>query len=288
MTGVRCRGPDGTPTELRGRLVVGADGLRSVVARRLGLVGRTARLRKVSLTAHLRGVAGVDGIGEMHLASRACAGLAPVTAPDDDRARLCNLTLVVDADRYARDIARDAEGFYWSTLRRFPRLADRIDTARIESRDAMAPGPRLLASGPFDRPTRRIVADGAALVGDAAGYYDPFTGQGIYQALAGAEILAAEAVAALRAGDVSAIRLRRYARRHARLLRGAHALQRAIEFVAARPALADAAIRRLDRAPRAAAALIAATGDLLPTRSLAAPTVLLAFLFASPRQESPA
>ncbi|HEX6939162.1 MAG TPA: FAD-dependent oxidoreductase [Longimicrobiales bacterium] len=285
VAGVHGRGNDGTPAEMRARLVIGADGLRSVIARRLGLALPPGRLRKVSLTAHVRGVLDIDDAGEMHVAPHACAGLAPVAAGDDP---LCNLTLVVDARRHARGLARDAEAFYWCMLRRFPRLGARLDAARAVATDPAAPAPRLLASGPFDRPARDIVADGAALVGDAAGYYDPFTGQGIHQALAGAEILAEEADAALRAGDVSARRLRRYARRHARLVRGARTLQRLIEFVISRPALADAAIRRLAAAPRAAAAIIAATGDLRSARTLATPRVALDLLLASSRQETAA
>ncbi|HEX7118786.1 MAG TPA: NAD(P)/FAD-dependent oxidoreductase [Longimicrobiales bacterium] len=285
ITGVQGRSPDGAPVELRGRLVVGADGLRSIVARRLGLARAPGRLRKVSLTAHVTGIPDVDDAGEMHLAPHACAGLAPVAAPAAGDAPLCNLTLVVDAERFGRDIARGAEAFFWAALGRFPRLAGRLDAARAVRPRPDDAAPRLLASGPFDRPTRGVIGDGAALVGDAAGYYDPFTGQGIHQALAGAEILAEEADAALRAGDLSARRLRRYARRHARLLRGPRTLQRLIEFVTARPALADAAIRRLDRAPRAAAAIIAATGDLRPPRTLAAPDVVLDLLRASNRQE---
>lgn len=287
VTGVHGRGPDGSPLQLRARLVVGADGLRSIVARRLGLTGRLPKLRKVSLTAHLTGIRDIDRFGEMHIARRSCAGLAPVstTSPDDER--ICNLTLVVDADLHARAIARDATAFYWTMLRQFPRLAHRIDSAtHAERPDSDDRRPRLLASGPFDRPTRDTVADGAALVGDAAGYYDPFTGQGIYHALVAAEILAEEADAALRADDVSRNRLRRYARRHARLIREARALQRVIEFVIARPALAEVFIRRLARTPRTAAALIAATADLRPARSVARPDVLLDFLLPTARPES--
>lgn len=271
VTGVRGRGPDGAPMELRARCVIGADGLRSVVARRLGLLRRAPRLRKVSLTAHLRGVTGLGAIGEMHLIAGACAGFAPVGAPDRGGAP-ANVTLVVEADRFGREVAGGADRFFRAMLRRFPRLAGRLDAA--------APAGRLLASGPFDSPTRDVVVDGAALVGDAAGYYDPFTGQGIYQALAGAEILAEEIDAALRAGDVSALRLRRYARRRAALLRGARRLQRAIESVLSRPVVADAVIRRLARVPAAAEALIAATGDLRPARTLLSPGLILALLFA--------
>jgi flavin-dependent dehydrogenase len=282
VTGIVARDEDGAPLRLHARLVIGADGLRSVVARRLGLVRRGPRLRKLSLTAHVRGIAGPARLGEMHLAAGACAGVAPVEeAEDDDVASvpLANVTLVVDAARFGREAARDPLALFRSMLARFPALALRLPLPE--------PQLRLLASGPFDWPTRTVVADGAALVGDAAGYFDPFTGQGIYQALAGAELLAEEADLALRSGDVSGRALRGYAARRRRMLRDARILQHLIDHVIRRPALADAAIRRLARAPAAAAALIAATGDLLPPRRLLSADVALSFLLGSRRSEAP-
>ncbi|MBI4410623.1 MAG: NAD(P)/FAD-dependent oxidoreductase [Gemmatimonadetes bacterium] len=272
--GVRARTAAGDPVEIRARLVIGADGLRSIVARRLELVRRPPRLRKFSLTAHVIGIAAADGLGEMHLLDGLCAGVAPVTCHPEMNV-VHNLTLVADAARYGAEAAQDAEAFFWRTLRRFPRLAPRLESARL----APGVGPGLLASGPFDRPTRRVVCDGAALVGDAAGYYDPFTGQGIYQALTGAELLAESADHALRAGGVTARVLQPYARRQRLLLGEARALQRLVEVVVSRPALADRAIRRLARAPAAAIALIAATGDLRRARCLLSPAVAVSFLF---------
>ena len=282
VNGVEARDHEGSALRVHARLVVGADGLRSIVARRLGLVRRAPRLRKLSLTAHVRGVAGLGRFGEMHLAAGACVGVAPVEEVDGDDVAatpLANLTLVVDADRFGRDVARDPLAFFSHTLTRFPALASRLPP--------LEPPLPLLASGPFDWPTRTVVADGAALVGDAAGYFDPFTGQGIYQALASAELLAEEADRALRSGDVSAHALRRYAARRHRALREARLLQHLIDHVIRRPALADAAIRRLARAPAAAAALIAATGDLLPPRRLLSPAIALSFLLGSRRSEAP-
>ncbi|HEX7091136.1 MAG TPA: NAD(P)/FAD-dependent oxidoreductase [Longimicrobiales bacterium] len=282
VAGILARDEDGASLRLHARLVIGADGLRSVVARRLGLVRRGPRLRKLSLTAHVRGMAGPGRLGEMHLAAGACAGVAPVEEPEGDDAAsapLANVTLVVDAARFGREAARDPLALFRAMLARFPALAPRLPL--------LEPRLHLLASGPFDWPTRTVVADGAALVGDAAGYFDPFTGQGIYQALAGAELLAEEADLALREGDVSARALRRYAARRRRMLRGARILQHLIDHVIRRPVLADAAIRRLARAPAAAAALIAATGDMLPPGRLLSPDVALSFLLGSLRAEAP-
>ena len=278
-SGVEARDHDGRTLRLHGRLVIGADGLRSVVARRLGLVRRAPRLRKLSLTAHVPGITGLGRFGEMHIAAGACVGVAPVEeveGHDVAASPLANVTLVVDADRFGRDVAPDPLAFFACTLARFPAIASRLPP--------LDPPLRLLASGPFDWPTRAVVADGAALVGDAAGYFDPFTGQGIYQALASAELLAEEADLALRRGDVSARALRRYATRRHRALRGARMLQHLIDHVVRRPPFADAAVRRLARAPAAAAALIAATGDLLPPRRLLSPAVALSFVFGSRRR----
>lgn len=272
VVGVRARGADGQPITLQAPLVVAADGLRSTLARRLGAVRRAPRLRKLSLTAHLHGIQDLGNGGEMHVIDGACAGVAPVTTPEpdtDDGTRLCNLTLVVYGDRFARDVARDTRTFFREMIRRFPALGHRIDTGPVTT---------LLASGPFDWPTRRITGDGFALVGDAAGYFDPFTGQGIHHAITGAEILAEVADAALRTGDLSAKRLRPYSRGHAAMIRGAHAVQYLIETVISRPRLADLAIRRLARNPAAAEALVAVTADLRPARSLLSSTLALTLL----------
>src|SRR4029079_14458073 len=77
----------------RGQVVVGADGLRSVVARRSQL-GRHGRWpRRVSLVTHFRGVEGIDECGEMHVAPHGYVGLADVGHG------LTNVALVVPASR---------------------------------------------------------------------------------------------------------------------------------------------------------------------------------------------
>lgn len=278
---------------IRARLVVAADGLRSVVARRIGARQRRPRVRKLSLTAHVRGVRGVTALGEMHLADRSCIGLAPV----DAALQSCNLTLVVDAREGAgiasaqgggeapddgahrgRDNAPhndDAQHaritqFVRGALRRFPALSGRLDD--MELLEEPGRGLVWLASGPFDFPVRHVVADGVALAGDAGGYFDPFTGQGIHQALATGELVARCALDVLaRGGPVTAARLAPYAAAHAALTSGPHRVQRWIDAVLARPRPADAAIRLLARSAPLRDTLLAVTGDLLPVRALLDP-----------------
>lgn len=273
--GVIARLPAGGTESLRARLVVGADGLRSRVARRMGALRRPPRLRKLSLTAHITGAVHPERMGEMHVGRDACAGIAPVGRDYG------NLTLVLRADVFGRAVAEDAWRTFVRVLHSFPRLGLRLRDARVGNvslRDeSPSCRPRLLASGPFDAPTRAIVHDGIALVGDAAGYFDPFTGQGICQALAGAELLAEEALEAFAAGDTSGRRLRRYERRLRAMTGAARLVQRGIETVLSHSRLADAAIARLARAPAAAHAILAVTGDLAPASSLLSPLPLLSF-----------
>ncbi|MGK7313158.1 MAG: NAD(P)/FAD-dependent oxidoreductase [Candidatus Longimicrobiales bacterium M2_2A_002] len=266
VRGVRTRDED----TLSARLAVGADGLRSVVARELDVYRRAPRLRKVSLTAHVPAPDSAPGTtgpvdrrhGEMHVLDGGVLGIAP-SGPDR-----YNLTLVVGDEHTDRLRQLGPEPFFRSWLERVPSARDRFGRHDI--------GP-LLASGPFDWPTRSPVADGAALVGDAAGYYDPFTGQGIYQAMAAAERLVAAVGPALEAGAGPASldpALTRYAADKARLTRPARRVQRLVEAVVSRPWLADLALGRLRDAGVAMDRLIEVTGDLRPPRSLLSPAVV--------------
>ncbi len=239
------------------RLTIGADGLRSIVARRLHAHARAPRLRKTSFTIHAV-LPYNRNFGEMRLLRDGCVGIAPIAAtPHGTR---YNVTVVLARGAY--DARAGAREILAHALSAFPDL-----------RDCTAAEP-VLASGPFDWPVRQTVFDGAALVGDAAGYYDPFTGQGIYQALAGAELLAAHAAEALCEKTVSARSLHGYARALRRSSRAPRRVQHLIEMICARPELAERAFNKLARAEAAAATLIGVTGDLLPARAFFSPRLL--------------
>ncbi|HEX6040914.1 NAD(P)/FAD-dependent oxidoreductase [Longimicrobium sp.] len=247
----RVRGVAAGGEEIPARIVVGADGLRSVVLRRLGLLARPPRLRKLALTAHVRGLDGLRGCGQLRARGRGCVGVAEVGGG------LANVTVVVPGAR-AEEVSGDRAGYFDAMLRRYG-----LDgAARVDD---------VLATGPFDYPARRAVADGALLVGDAAGYYDPFTGQGIYRALRGAELAAGTIGAALRARDTSAAALMPYHHAHRRAFADGERLQRIVEAFVSRPALLRWAAGRFTRRPALGDAIIRATGDVRPPRSLLRP-----------------
>jgi flavin-dependent dehydrogenase len=125
---------------------------------------------------------------------------------------------------------------------------------------------------------KRVAGDGYLLVGDAAGFLDPFTGDGIYHALRGAQLAAPVASAALRAGDLTAGALAPYrvARRHA------FAAKRQVCWIVQifihSPTLMDYATARLDRREELGETFAGVLGDLYPARRALSPLFLARLL----------
>jgi geranylgeranyl reductase family protein len=236
---------------IRARLVVGADGLRSVVARRLGRVHAIGP-RRIAFTAHVADVAGVEELGEMHVGRPGYIGLGPIGN---------GVTTVALVLPFAE--ARRGERFF-AELDRFPGVAGRFDRRRVVR--------HVMVTGPFARWSRRAVATGggALLVGDAADFFDPFTGQGIYSALRGAELAAAAIVDTLATGAS----LRRYARARRREFTGKWILERMIGIAVGWPALIERVVGRLRRRPELADLLVRATGNCIPAHHALTPAVL--------------
>jgi flavin-dependent dehydrogenase len=259
VAGAVVRDADGRRHALRARLTVGADGLRSLVARRLGR-RRHGWPRRIAFVAHVDGVAGMGTSAEMHVGADGYVGLNPIGGGRT------NVALVVPAAR--GDAARGRlEPFFLEALGGFPGLAARLAGSALAR--------KVLATGPFAAWSGRVTADGAALVGDAADFFDPFTGEGIYSALRGAHMLADAAVEALTLpGPVSAGRLAGYRRARRRAFAGKWAVERLIGYGMLFPALFDRAVGRLGRRPGMADTLIGVTGDFLPARRVLNPRFL--------------
>jgi flavin-dependent dehydrogenase len=119
------------------------------------------------------------------------------------------------------------------------------------------------------------VRDGALLVGDAADFFDPFTGEGIYRALHGADLAAQAILAALaEAGPVTAGQLRGYAEARRRAFAGTWNVERLIGYGMLWPGLFNRAIRLLGNRPGMGDTLIGVTGDCLPARAVLNPFFL--------------
>jgi flavin-dependent dehydrogenase len=125
-----------------------------------------------------------------------------------------------------------------------------------------------MAMGPLAYRVAEPRDDGVALVGDAAGFHDPFTGEGLYTALRSAELLSETAHAALRAGDVSRRSLEPYAAARRSAFHGKTRLAGALQLMIGHRALAEAAARALGRRPDLLATVMGVIGDFVPPREL--------------------
>ncbi len=268
VAGVVARSSNGQRVTHNARIVVGADGLRSVVARRLGLV-RSSPPRRVAFAAHVTDVAGIDGVGELHVSGRGYVGLGPVGGGVTTVALVLPLATV-------RKERRDLRSGFFTELEKFPGLAGRFDPRRL-ARD-------VLVTGPFAQWSRTAAAPGggALLVGDAADFFDPFTGQGIYSAMRGAELAAACIIPALARGvgePIPPAALRPYLLARRRAFFGKWLLERLIGIGVGWPALTNRVVRRLAGRPDLADLLVSATGNIVPARAVLRAGVLAQFLW---------
>lgn len=268
VAGVVARSGSGRQARHLARVVVGADGLRSVVARRLGVIRRSPPQR-VAFTAHVASVAGVTDVGELHVSERGYVGLGPVGAG------ITTVALVLPV-RTVRQTRMDYRTAFFSELERFPGLTGRFDPTHLVR--------GVLTTGPFAQWSRTATArgGGAVLVGDAADFFDPFTGQGIHTALRGAELAAACLIPALASGageSIPASALASYARARRRMFLGKWLLERLIGVGVGSALLTRHVVRRLARRPELADLLVSATGNIVPARRVLAPRVLAQLLW---------
>ena len=257
VVGVRALDRAARALEARAPLVVAADGRASVVAQQLGL-RRPHRLRRMALVTYVEGLAGAPEprLGEIFVDPPDYAILNPV-APDR-----ANLSLVVPLADAAPWSAR-LETFFTARARQLPHLARRLAGARM-----VAP---VRALGPLAYEVAPPGVGGLLLVGDAGGFFDPLTGEGVFRALRGAELAAAAAVRALRAGDCSHAALRPYERARRAAFAGKARLARALHLVVAHRRLANLAARALARRPAGLDLLLGVLGDYVPPRALLRP-----------------
>ena len=214
--------------QISAKVVVGADGRNSWVARRLRLTGRAEREgRAIGFQVRLRGANLTRGKIEIHLFPGGYAGIVGVGD------RTATLGFAIDKVRFRNRQSLDQ--LLDTTLSVNPALKEIICRSEVigEARSTY----------PVYFPPRRSWGDRALLVGDAARVNEPVSGEGIYFAMKSGELAAKALDEAFRAGDFSAARLRsyqRYCQSAFRLRRGINAIMRWFIY---RPAMLAPLIR---------------------------------------------
>ncbi|NUW43834.1 NAD(P)/FAD-dependent oxidoreductase [Nonomuraea rhodomycinica] len=213
VSAVRQDGDGVEAAGLRARWLVAADGLHSPVRRSLGLGLPDARPRRYGLRRHYRVAPWNDHV-EVHWSGAGEAYVTPVAG-----------------DLVGVAILSTRRGGYEEHLEAFPGLLARLDGA---------PATAVRGAGPLRQRVRSRVAGRVLLVGDAAGYTDALTGEGVSLAARCARAL----VDSLRRG-----RPRDYERAWARISRAHRLLTGALVYVAGRPGTARLVVPAAQRLP---------------------------------------
>ena len=258
VVGVEALDAQGAPQRLQARLVVAADGRASVVAHRLGL-RRPHQLARMALVTYVTDLRDMADLGEIFVDPPDYAILNPV-APDR-----VNMSLVVPL-AHGAPFSDRLDTFFTARVKQLPHLARRVAGARVTA--------RVRALGPLAYRVDAPRVGGVLLVGDAAGFYDPFTGEGVFTALRSAELAAETATTALRCGDVSVGALAAHGQARHDALAGKDRLTRALQILIGHRWLANATARLLVRRPALLDTVLGALGDFVPPGALLDPRTL--------------
>jgi menaquinone-9 beta-reductase len=239
LWGVSARGleGDGVVTDqgtIRARWIVGADGLLSRVRLWAGLAGEPGPLRRFGVRRHYAVPPWTDCV-EVHWGPDCEAYVTPI---GPDRIGIAMLW------------SGKTAGFD-ELIEHFPVLRDRLAGAPEISRDRGA--------GPLHQRVLGVWRGNVALVGDASGYLDAITGEG----MAVAFHQTAAAVDAILAGD-----LNRYAAAHRRIARLPDFMTSLVLALEHRPRLRRRALRALAAEPALFSRLLGIHGRILPARRL--------------------
>ncbi|MBT5869932.1 MAG: NAD(P)/FAD-dependent oxidoreductase [Nitrospinaceae bacterium] len=253
VVGVQGWDENKTPFTLKAKLVVDAGGRNALSLKKFSLKRQAQGRSRIAFAAHWQGVEELNDYCHMHVSQ---PGYTGISAVGKDRA---NVVLVVDASAF-RD--ETVETFYHRVLMKNSRRrkillnGERLEPVR--SVESLGFGVKPVSCG------------GLVLVGDAMGFIDPFTGEGIYLSLRSSQIAAEVIHAGFQKSDFSREFLAGYNKKRHEEFSGKFMLSRALQWLIYNKYFCDAVMKSLSVNQNLAETLAGVIGDIRPVREIVA------------------
>ncbi len=187
--------------EFRSKVVVGSDGAGSILAKKLGPTNQDEAHQCAGIRCYYEGVEGMIDQIELHFIDGVLPGYFWIFPLPNKRANVGIGMLVSDMKKKKVNLQK----LMFETIEKNPTFKERFKNAKRlnEVKSWILP----LAS---KVPSLKIYGNGYVLCGDAASLIDPFTGEGIGNALTSGKHAAKAIVAAFEKNDFSAQTLSEY------------------------------------------------------------------------------
>lgn len=232
------------------RLLIGADGLNSFIRRWAGLDGPPASWQRWGARQHFH-IAPWSPYVEVYLGNGLEAYITPCHTGQ------VGVAFLWDRSHYLR--VRGGKELMASLVQAFPEVEAQIN--------GVQPADLPRAIGPLQRNTKSVVANGVLLIGDAAGYLDAITGEGLSLAFAQALCLEQTVIPLLQrtSGQPAASDLLSYARAHHKITLPYYQMTQFVLWLSRHAALAERVVQMLDKRPAVFQLLLSANmGEVLP------------------------
>lgn len=236
------------------KLVIDAGGRNAASLRKFSLKRKPRGSTKVAFSAHWQGVRLPDDYCYMHVSQPGYTGISSV---GNDRA---NVVLVVEGSALTAGKSENPEIFY-----------NRVLMQNIRRRKILENGERVepvrsVESLAFS--VKPIPCGGLILVGDATGFIDPFTGEGIYLSLRSSQLAGEVIHAAFNKANFSRNFLSIYSQKRQQEFGGKFALSRILQWLIYNQPFCNQVMKSLSANRALAETLVGVIGDILPAEKV--------------------
>jgi len=175
-----------------GKIIIGADGFQSIIGRKTGIYLHDPKHWVVALRQYYKDVKSKSGVIEIHFVDEIIPGYFWIFPMNDGIVNV-GIGMLHEAIKKNNINLKEAMDLI---IKKNPLFRDRFTDAQPMEEPK---GWNL----PVASIRRKITGNGFMLLGDAAGLIDPFSGEGIGNALFSAKIAIEQAVSAIKSGNFS-------------------------------------------------------------------------------------